>query len=208
MTPRKRQQLLSSLAALYPEPRSELDFNNEFELIIAVILSAQCTDVKVNQVTAVLFKRYPTPLKLSKAKLADVEAMIRPINYYKTKAKNIIATSAIINSDYKGNVPRNHTELTDLPGVGRKTANVVLGELGVQATLAVDTHVFRVSHRLGLSSGKTPDQVEDDLKRQFPPAEWRGLHHRLIFHGRRVCKARQPNCDQCALKALCPAGQG
>jgi endonuclease-3 len=185
MEPRKRLKLVQALAQLYPEPRSELDFSNEFELIIAVILSAQCTDVKVNQVTAKLFKRYPTPERLARAKLTEVEQIIRPINYYKTKSK----------------------ELTELPGVGRKTANVVLGELGVIPTLAVDTHVFRVSHRLGLSVGKTPDKVEEDLKQQFPASEWRALHHRLIFHGRRVCKARQPNCQECSLSKLCLFGQ-
>jgi endonuclease-3 len=207
MTPRKRTQLLAALAELYPEPRSELNFANNFELIVAVMLSAQCTDVKVNQVTTTLFKKYPTALKLSKAALADVEAIIRPINYFKTKSKNIIATSAILHSQYRGALPRTHEELTALPGVGRKTANVVLGETGAAPALPVDTHVFRVAHRLGLSQGKTPEAVEHDLMKQFQSSEWRPLHHRLIFHGRRVCKARNPACSECVLQGLCPSAR-
>jgi endonuclease-3 len=205
MTPKRRAELLTTLAKLYPEPRSELDFTNDFELLIAVMLSAQCTDVKVNQVTPALFKAYPNCKKLSQAKLADVEAIIRPINYFKTKSKNIIATSELLCTRHLGKVPRTHAELTELPGVGRKTANVVLGETGAVPTIAVDTHVFRVARRLGLSSGTTPNAVEEDLMRQFPSSEWRGLHHRLIFHGRRVCKARNPACDGCALQSACPS---
>ena len=207
MTPKKRAELLTELTLLYPEPRSELDFKNEFQLLIAVVLSAQCTDVKVNQVTPHLFKAYPDCKRLGKAKLSDVEAIIRPINYFKTKSKNIIATSDILATQYLGSVPKTHAELTALPGVGRKTANVVLGETGAVPSLPVDTHVFRVSRRLGLTKGKTPDAVERDLMRLFPSSEWRGLHHRLIFHGRRVCKARNPLCGECSLRGLCPSGK-
>lgn len=205
MTPRKRAELLAILARLYPEPRSELNFSDDFELIIAVMLSAQCTDVKVNQVTAILFKKYPTAARLAKAKLSDIEKIIRPINYFKTKSKNIIATSAVLESQYDGGVPRTYEELIALPGVGRKTANVVLGETGAVPALPVDTHVFRVARRLGLSEGKTPEAVECDLMKRFPSSEWRPLHHRLIFHGRRVCKARNPACGECALVHLCPS---
>ena len=205
MTPKKRAELLTILARLYPEPRSELDFSSDFELIIAVMLSAQCTDVKVNQVTPILFKKYPTSARLAKAKLPEVEAIIRPINYFKTKSRNIIATSEVLSSRYGGEVPRTHEELTALPGVGRKTANVVLGETGAVPALPVDTHVFRVARRLGLSEGKTPEAVEHDLMKRFPSSEWRPLHHRLIFHGRRVCKARNPMCAECELKAICPS---
>ena len=205
MTPKKRAQLLETLAELYPDPHSELHFTNDFELLIAVVLSAQCTDVKVNQVTQILFKKYPSAARLAKAKLSDVEAIIRPINYFKTKSKNIIATSEILTSQYDGEVPRTHDELTALPGVGRKTANVVLGETGAVPALPVDTHVFRVARRLGLSDGKNPEAVERDLMKRFPSSEWRPLHHRLIFHGRRVCKARNPECSECALKAICPS---
>ena len=205
MTPKKRAKLLEALAALYPEPRSELNFSNDFELIISVMLSAQCTDVKVNQVTPDLFTKYPNAASLGSAKLANVESIIRSINYFKTKAKNIIATSEILHKRYQGHVPRTHEELVALPGVGRKTANVVLGETGAVPALPVDTHVFRVARRLGLSQGKDTHAVELDLTKQFPSSEWRPLHHRLIFHGRRVCKARNPNCEQCTLKGLCPS---
>jgi len=206
MTPLKKKCLLSTLAKLYPEPQSELAFGNEYQLLIAVMLSAQCTDKKVNQVTPNLFRSYPSFSALSKAKLADVEKIVRAINYFKTKSKNIIATAHEITSRFNGAVPKTHDELTSLPGVGRKTANVVLGETGAAHALPVDTHVFRVARRLGLSHGKTPEAVEDDLKKIFPSCEWRNLHHRLIFHGRRVCGARKPDCKSCALRALCPTG--
>lgn len=205
MTPQKKRALLSRLASLYPDPRSELDFSNEYQLLIAVMLSAQCTDKKVNEVTRELFKEYPNFKSLGAAAVSEVEKIIRPINYFKTKSRNIVATSAEITARHKGHVPKTFDELTSLPGVGRKTANVVLGETGAVPSLPVDTHVFRVSRRLGLSSGKNPDAVEEDLKRNFPSSEWRNLHHRLIFHGRRVCKAQNPLCGECTLRALCPS---
>jgi endonuclease-3 len=203
MRSKEKTFLLSSLAELYPH--SELDFSNEYQLLIAVVLSAQCTDKKVNQVTAVLFQRYRDFKALSKAKLDDVERIIRPINYFKTKSKNIIETAKRIVEEHESSVPKTREELTTLPGVGRKTANVVLGELGIEPSFPVDTHVFRVTHRLGLTEGKTPDAVEADLRRQFPPSEWRNLHHRFIFHGRRVCKARTPECSVCPLTKICPS---
>lgn len=205
MKPQTRARLLAILETLYPEPRSELDFSNEYELLIAVMLSAQCTDKKVNQVTPVLFKRYPNFKDLSRARVTDVATIIRPINYYKTKSENIVATAQRVTEEYRGKVPKTHEELTSLPGVGRKTANVVLGETGAVPSLPVDTHVFRVSNRLGLTSGKTPEAVERDLCALFPPTEWRNLHHRLIFHGRRVCKARNPDCELCELRKICPS---
>jgi endonuclease III len=207
MTPKKKAQLISILAELYPNPRSELDFKNEYELLIAVMLSAQCTDKKVNQVTPELFTNYPSFKALSKARLADVERIIRPINYFKTKSKNIIETSAQVVERFDSEVPETREDLTSLPGVGQKTANVIQSEAGVIPAFPVDTHVFRLAHRLGLSEGKTPHDVEEDLKRAFPSSEWRGLHHRLIFHGRRVCKARTPLCGECPLAKLCPASQ-
>lgn len=205
MTPQRRKALVALLERLYPDPRSELDFSNEYQLLIAVMLSAQCTDKKVNQVTPTLFATYPTLKALGQAELSDVERIIQPINYYKTKAKNIIATSSEISRSHEGVVPKTFELLTSLPGVGRKTANVVLGETGAAPSLPVDTHVFRVSRRLGLSAGKTPEKVEEDLKKLFPSSEWRNLHHRLIFHGRRVCKAQNPACATCELRAICPS---
>ncbi len=205
MTPKKRQFLLQALAELYPDPHSELDFTNECQLLIAVMLSAQCTDKKVNQVTPELFKAYPTFKALSEAKLSDVERIIRPINYYKTKSKNLIATGKEAVERFQSKVPDSHDELTSLPGVGNKTANVILSEKGVVPAFPVDTHIFRLAHRLGLSSGKNPDAVEKDLRKAFPSSEWRNLHHRLIFHGRRVCSARSPQCGGCVLRKLCPS---
>lgn len=205
MTPQKKKILVQTLAELYPDPHSELDFKNEYQLLIAVMLSAQCTDKKVNQVTPELFKTYPNCKALSQAKLADVERIIRPINYYKTKSKNLIATGKEAVDRFKSKVPDTHKELTSLPGVGNKTANVILSEKGVVPAFPVDTHIFRLAHRLGLSKGKTPDHVEADLREEFPSSEWRNLHHRLIFHGRRVCGARSPQCEACALRAICPS---
>lgn len=205
MGPKSKQTLISALAKLYPNPRSELDFTNDYQLLIAVMLSAQCTDKKVNQVTPELFAKYHDFKALSKARLADVERIIRPINYFKTKSKNIIATANEVVERFHSKVPATHEELTSLPGVGRKTANVILSENGVIPAFPVDTHVFRLAHRLGLSHGKNPDAVEEDLRRAFPSSEWRNLHHRLIFHGRRVCKARNPECASCTLREVCPS---
>lgn len=205
MRAKEKTFLLSSLAELYPNPHSELNFSNEYQLLIAVVLSAQCTDRKVNQVTPTLFQRYRDFRALSRAKLEDVEQIIRPINYFKTKSKNILETARQIVAQHGSSVPKTREELTALPGVGRKTANVVLGELGIEPSFPVDTHVFRVTHRLGLTKGRTPDAVEADLRHQFPPSEWRNLHHRFIFHGRRVCKARSPACKECPLTKICPS---
>ena len=205
MTPKKRKQLLAILEELYPTANSELTFHNEYQLLIAVMLSAQCTDVLVNQVTPALFSKYPDFTALSRARLGTVEKLIGSVNYFKTKAKNIIATSKAIVADYDSCVPKTMDTLIELPGVGRKTANVVLGETGAAPAIPVDTHVFRVSRRLGLSESATTDKVEADLMKLFAPDTWRGLHHRLIFHGRRVCKARIPNCRECSLHKLCPS---
>jgi endonuclease-3 len=207
MLAKHKKLLLVGLSELYPNPRSELDFVNEYQLLVAVLLSAQCTDKKVNEVTPTLFKRYASFRALSRAELAELEEIIRPINYFKTKSKNLLSTAKTITEKLHGKLPTTHAELTALPGVGNKTANVVLGELGLEFSLPVDTHVFRLAHRLGLSTGKTPKAVEEDLKKQFPPEEWRGLHHRLIFHGRRVCKAINPQCDSCLLLKICPTGK-
>lgn len=207
MGPKRKQTLISSLAELYPNPHSELDFKNEFQLLVAVMLSAQCTDKKVNQVTPELFGAYSSFAVLSRAKLADVERIIRPINYFKTKSKNLIAMAQQVVERFHSRVPKTHEELTSLPGVGNKTANVILSETGAVPAFPVDTHIFRLAHRLGLSEGKNPDAVERDLRAAFPSSEWRNLHHRLIFHGRRVCKARNPDCASCSLRAVCPSKQ-
>jgi endonuclease-3 len=202
-----KHRLMETLAQLYPTPATELNFTNEYELVSAVLLSAQCTDKKVNQVTPVLFHKYPTFGALSQAPIDSVQEIVRPINYYKTKANNLIEMAKKVVTEHQGNLPRTHAELITLPGVGNKTANVVLGELGITPTFPVDTHVFRLAHRLGLSRGKTPEDVEEDLKKQFNPAVWRALHHRFILHGRRVCSARSPQCIACSLAKICPSAE-
>lgn len=207
MKSRKKSELLKIFEELYPEPRSELVFNNEYQLLISVILSAQCTDKKVNEVTPELFSRFPSFEALAKARISTVESIIRPVNYYRTKSANIIATAKKVSEEFSGKLPHNHDEIISLPGVGRKTANVVLGELGVAPTFPVDTHVFRLTRRLGLSSGENPREVEEEIMKDFDPKLWRSLHHWLILHGRRVCKAQKPLCSECAVAKYCPSAK-
>jgi endonuclease III len=204
MTPSKRAKLLELLNQLYPEPKSELEFDGEYQLVVAVALSAQCTDKKVNETAPALFERYPDFKSLANAKLADVEKLIRPINYYKTKARNLLAMAERVCSDFSGRLPRSHNELVTLPGVGQKTANVVVCELGIEEAFPVDTHVFRVSRRLGLSKAQTREKLEVELRELFDKRHWQPLHHQLIFHGRRVCKAKKPMCTECGLNRICP----
>jgi len=201
----QKNELLKRFSELYPEPASELCFRNEYELLVSVMLSAQCTDKKVNQVTPRLFSEFSDFKKLSKAKITKLEALIRPINYYRTKAKHLVASAKIAEAKFKGRVPRSMAELRTMPGVGQKTANVVLNELGIEPTIPVDTHVFRVSRRLGLAKAKNVKLVEEELKAGFDSKYWRNLHHWLILHGRRVCKARNPLCSACELFSLCPS---
>ncbi len=197
--------LLRAFNKLYPNPRSELDFKSEYQLIVAVILSAQCTDKKVNQVTPELFARYPSFAELGRAELSAVETIIRPVNYYRTKSKHLVAMAQKVMAEFGGAIPRSYTEIRTLPGVGNKTANVVLGELGVIKTFPVDTHVFRLSHRLGLARAKTPEKVEIELKQKVDSKHWREMHHWLILHGRRVCKAQNPLCAACTVARYCPS---
>jgi endonuclease III len=203
----REHRILKKLEELYPEPASELNFSNEYQLLVSVLLSAQCTDKKVNEVTPALFSRYPDFASLAEASPEALESIIRPINYYRTKAKHLVATASKVVSEYHGDLPHTHDLLTTLPGVGRKTANVVLSELGAAQAIAVDTHVFRVARRLALASGKTVRKVEDELMERFPAKKWRTLHHSLILHGRRVCKAQRPLCEECILKRSCPSSR-
>jgi endonuclease-3 len=200
-----RRKILEILEDLYPSPQSELYFSNEYELVIAVVLSAQCTDKKVNEATPALFARYASFAALSQAKVEDTAQIIRTINYYKTKARHIVALARKVVEEHEGKLPKIHDKLVELPGVGRKTANVVLSELGVVPTFPVDTHVYRVSKRLGFATGGTPLQVEDELKELFAPSVWRLLHHWLILHGRRTCTARSPQCNECLISKYCPS---
>lgn len=186
-----------------PVAQSELDFSNPYELIVAVVLSAQCTDKRVNLTTPELFKRYPTPQHLAAASEDEVFELIKSISYPRNKAHHLIGLAQKLISDFGGEVPSDIDSLMSLPGVGRKTANVVASIVYDKPVIAVDTHVFRVSHRLGLSRGKTPLEVELDLERHIP-ADLRPIaHHWLILHGRYVCTAKKPQCEDCGLKDWC-----
>jgi endonuclease-3 len=187
------------------DPRTELDYASPFELVTAVALSAQATDVSVNKATDKLFKVADTPQKMLALGEAGLKPFISSIGLYNSKAKNVIAMSRILVEQYDGEVPLTRDALQALPGVGRKTASVVLNELRIEPAIAVDTHVFRVSHRLGLATGKTPDQVEAELMAIVPPPLQTRAHHWLILHGRYVCVARRPKCEACVVADLCPS---
>lgn len=198
------KSIVEELRRLYPDARSELDFRNSYELVVAVILSAQCTDRRVNLVTPKLFNRFPSFIALAAAEVSEVSQLIKQINYYKTKAKNLVGMAQMVVSEFDGKLPSSIEELEKLPGVGRKTASVVVVESGGDA-LPVDTHVFRVSRRLGLAVGDDVVKVEHELRAGFPRECWRLLHHWLIFHGRRVCHAKAPRCSECTLNTDCPS---
>jgi endonuclease III len=187
------------------DPRTELDYGSPFELVTAVALSAQATDVSVNKATAKLFKIADTPQKMLALGEAGLKPFISSIGLYNSKARNVIAMSRILVEQYGGEVPLTREALEALPGVGRKTASVVLNELRIEPAIAVDTHVFRVSHRLGLAKGKTPDQVEAELMAIVPDPLKTRAHHWLILHGRYVCVARRPKCEECVVADLCPS---
>ena len=187
------------------DPRTELDYASPFELVVAVALSAQATDVSVNKATDKLFKVADTPQKMLALGEEGLKPFISSIGLYNMKAKNVIATSRILIDEYGGEVPLERAKLQALPGVGRKTASVVLNELRIEPAIAVDTHVFRVSHRLGLSTGKVPDKVEADLMAIVPEPALTRAHHWLILHGRYTCVARRPKCEQCVVADLCPS---
>ena len=203
MDKEKVKKVLDLLEEEYPEAECALHHRNVFELIVAVALSAQTTDKSVNQVTPELFERYPDAEALSKADPADVEKFIRRIGMYKTKSKNIVAMAERIVSDFGGQVPEDYESLVSLPGVGRKTANVVLSVGFGHQRIAVDTHVFRVSNRLGLAHASTPEKTEQQLKEIIPRDDWSKAHHWLIYHGRRVCHSQRPDCVNCTLKGEC-----
>ena len=187
------------------DPRTELDYESAFTLVVAVALSAQATDVSVNKATAKLFKVADTPQQMLALGEEGLKPFISSIGLYNSKAKNVIAMSRILVEQYGGEVPLEREKLQALPGVGRKTASVVLNELRIEPAIAVDTHVFRVSHRLGLATGKTPDQVEAQLMAITPDPLKTRAHHWLILHGRYVCMARRPKCEECVVADLCPS---
>src|SRR4029077_11658878 len=198
-SPRPRvKMILAALKEEYPDVQCALEHQSPFQLMIATILSAQCTDVRVNKVTPALFRRYPSVQAFANAPQAELEEMIRTTGFFRNKANNIIGTSQRIVSQYDGKVPRDIENLLTLPGVARKTANVVLGTaFGIASGVVVDTHVFRITHRLGLTKGKTPEKVEIDLMQSIPRNEWINFSHQLIHHGRKVCAARKPACERC-----------
>ncbi|NLL53098.1 MAG: endonuclease III [Peptococcaceae bacterium] len=197
-------QILAILAQVYPDAACGLNFRNPFELLIATILSAQTTDQKVNQVTAELFRHFPTPQKIMALSPEELEKHIRVLGLFRTKAKNIVETCRILTEQYKGSVPPEMAKLVQLPGVGRKTAGVVLANAFGIPAFPVDTHVRRVANRLGLSASANPSQVEKDLTALIEKNRWIDYHHRFIAHGRTLCQARKPKCHECPLSAHCP----
>jgi len=203
MNPAKRAEIFRRLQAANPRPTTELAYRTPFELLVSVILSAQSTDVGVNKATAKLFPVARTPAAILRLGEAGLRRYIRTIGLYNSKARHILRTCRILVEQYEGEVPRDRAALEALPGVGRKTANVILNTAFGEPTIAVDTHIFRVANRTGLAPGKTPRQVEDRLVKSTPEAFKRDAHHWLILHGRYVCNARKPDCPRCAIQDLC-----
>ncbi len=200
----RAQRLVAALADAYPEALCALDHESPFQLLAATILSAQCTDARVNLVTPELFSKYPSATELATASLADVEVIIRSTGFYHAKATNLIGMAHGLVERHHGEIPMTLDELIELPGVGRKTANVLLGTAyGIASGVVVDTHVKRIAGLLGLTSAKTPEQIERDLMELLPSAEWVNFSHRLIHHGRKICIARRPKCDECPLLQDC-----
>lgn len=197
------ERVLNYLTELFPNPDPELNFENEFQLLVAVILSAQCTDKRVNQVTEKLFAKYPDSYAFEKLSLNELEKFIYSTGFYHNKAKNILALVQVLNKDYEGKVPRTPEELEKLPGVGRKTANVVSSALFGANRIGVDTHVLRVTNRLGLVDAKTPIEVEKQWNEKYPQYVNHDTHFRLVLFGRYHCKAQKPNCENCKLRDIC-----
>ena len=199
----KRKKIFSLLKKNTPNPSTELQYNSPFELLIAVILSAQATDISVNKATIHLFKIANTAEKISSLSIKKIESLIKNIGLFRTKAKNILKTSKIINQKYSGKVPKDRESLENLPGVGRKTANVILNTIFKEPVIAVDTHIFRLSNRIKLAPGKTPLEVELKLTKLIPNEFLIDAHHLLILHGRYICKAQRPGCDNCVIEKFC-----
>ena len=200
-------EIIEGLRQTYPDAHCELNFSNPLELLVATILSAQCTDKQVNIVTAELFKKYRSAEDYAKARVEDLEEDIRRIGLYRSKAKNIKACCEVLVQKHKGEVPRTLEELIELGGVGRKTANVVLGNaFGINSGVVVDTHVGRLCNLLGLTRENQPEKIEQDLQKLVPQKLWSLFSHWLIWHGRRRCSARKPDCEHCEIQSLCPAG--
>lgn len=196
-------KILDILEQTYPDAKCELNYTTPFELLVATILSAQCTDVRVNIVTEELFKKYNTPQAFSELSVSQISEEIKTCGLYKSKAEKIKQTSIMLCQLYNGEVPDDMEKLVELPGVGRKTANVVLSNAFGQDAIAVDTHVFRVSNRIGIVHTTVPEKTEFELMKAIPKKRWSHAHHLMIFHGRRLCKARKPECSECPIKNYC-----
>ncbi|MCL2432894.1 MAG: endonuclease III [Clostridia bacterium] len=198
-------EILARLKAAYPDARPELYFVNAYECMAATILSAQCTDKQVNKVTPALFAAYPTPADMARAQPEDLIPYIKTCGFFNNKAKGLVGACRRIMEQHGGEVPGTLEDLRALPGVGQKTANVIYANAFHGDAIAVDTHVFRVANRLGLAHASTPEKTEEDLKKVIPQQDWSAGHHWLLFHGRRVCRARKPLCGECFLRDLCPS---
>jgi endonuclease-3 len=203
---RTAPEIISLLKSAYPDARCALEYRNAYELLCATILSAQCTDARVNMVTPALFARYPTPFELAAADPAEVEEIIKSTGFFRNKTKSLIGMAQAVVAEHGGEIPRTMDELRKLPGVGRKTANVVLGNAyGINEGVTVDTHVTRISGLLGLSRGTDAVKIEEELMKLYPQEDWGLLSHMMISHGRQVCIARRPKCGDCVLAQLCPS---
>jgi endonuclease III len=206
---RQARRINRALAEVYPYAHPELDFENPYQLLIATVLSAQTTDLRVNQTTPALFAKYPTPEDMAAADPSDLETILRPTGFFRAKAKAVLGLSAALRDDFGGEVPGRLDDLVKLPGVGRKTANVVLGNAFGVPGITVDTHFGRLSRRFGWTTSQDPVQVEQDVAALFPKSDWTMLSHRVVFHGRRMCHARKPACGVCPIAPLCPSyGEG
>ncbi|WP_177566894.1 endonuclease III [Phascolarctobacterium sp.] len=204
MRKQQREAILALLEENYKGMETALNYTTPFELLVAVIMSAQCTDERVNKITARIFPKYNTPAKMGALTQEQLEEEIRDCGLFRSKAKNLLATCKMLVEEYNSVIPDTIEELMKLPGAGKKTANVVASIVYNVPAIAVDTHVFRVSHRLGLAKGDDPLAVEKELQKAIPKAKWSAAHHWLIWHGRKVCKARKPLCSECVLVELCP----
>jgi endonuclease-3 len=206
LAPERVAAILAGLRALYPDVVCALNHKNAWELTVATILSAQCTDVRVNLVTPALFKAFPTPKAMAEASLPELEELVRTTGFFRNKAKSIKGAGEVVVNEFKGKVPQTMEEILRLPGVARKTGNVVLGSwYGIAVGIVVDTHVLRLSRRLELTKNTTPEKVEKDLVKIIPQDRWIAFSHELIHHGRQVCVARKPRCAECTLEPICNA---
>lgn len=202
------KKIISLLREKYPQSRTALHYKNPLQLLVATILSAQCTDAKVNQITPRLFEKYPTASDLAEADREELEKIIRPTGFYRNKAKSIQEAAAVIEKEFSGQVPDTMDKLVKLPGVARKTANIILSSVFRKAEgIAVDTHVKRLAGRLGLSREKNPDKIEKDLMNLIPREDWLDFNYMLVNHGRKICQAKNPNCSQCILRQFCPSAE-